>query len=263
MAKSVFNFHSEVLNFHETVTVLMPDPNVYNAWQEGPCDDEMEVLYLLHGLRGGSHTWTAYSSIERYLYESGRKMVIVMPEMGNDFYTDHEIGWKYFTYVSEELPRIMQTFLRITPDRERTYVAGLSMGGYGALKLALTHPEQYGFAASYSGALDLVKILNTENPEPSASTIIKNADFLFGGVDKVAGSKNDLFHLLDTFDPAAPKPKLYISCGSADGLFEQSVRFNQKAREKGFETIFHEERNMGHAWSFWDKEAEKLVRTLL
>ena len=274
MAKSVFNFHSEVLGFHETVHILFPDPNIYGAWQDGPFDDEMEVLYLLHGLRGGAHTWTSYTSIERYLYESGRKMIIVMPEMGNDFYTDHKIGWKYFTYVAEELPRIMETFMRVTPKREKTYVAGLSMGGYGALKTALTFPEKFGFAASFSGTVDIASSLKeTESligkDIPMTRSlrdqleIYELSKFIFGGPDNIAGTENDLYYLLEKTASSELKPQLYISCGSGDGLFEANKKFFAQAQEKGYDVRFHEERNMGHAWSFWDKEIEKLIRTIL
>ena len=118
-----------------------PDANIYGALAGGADTEEIPVLYLLHGLKGAAHTWTSYTSIERYLYESEKKMVVVMPEMHNNFYTDQAIGWPYLKYVAEELPRIIETYLRVSPKRENTYVAGLSMGGYGAMKIALTYPE--------------------------------------------------------------------------------------------------------------------------
>lgn len=138
MAHITFNFHSQVLDFHQTVHLLVPDANIYGALAGGADTEEIPVLYLLHGLKGAAHTWTSYTSIERYLYESEKKMVVVMPEMHNNFYTDQAIGWPYLKYVAEELPRIIETYLRVSPKRENTYVAGLSMGGYGAMKIALT-----------------------------------------------------------------------------------------------------------------------------
>ena len=165
MAHITFNFHSQVLDFHQTVHLLVPDANIYGALAGGADTEEIPVLYLLHGLKGAAHTWTSYTSIERYLYESEKKMVVVMPEMHNNFYTDQAIGWPYLKYVAEELPRIIETYLRVSPKRENTYVAGLSMGGYGAMKIALTYPEKFGFAASFSGALDIVKLMQDDQEQ--------------------------------------------------------------------------------------------------
>ena len=108
MAHITFNFHSQVLDFHQTVHLLVPDANIYGALAGGADTEEIPVLYLLHGLKGAAHTWTSYTSIERYLYESEKKMVVVMPEMHNNFYTDQAIGWPYLKYVAEELPRIIE-----------------------------------------------------------------------------------------------------------------------------------------------------------
>ena len=85
MAHITFNFHSQVLDFHQTVHLLVPDANIYGALAGGADTEEIPVLYLLHGLKGAAHTWTSYTSIERYLYESEKKMVVVMPEMHNNF----------------------------------------------------------------------------------------------------------------------------------------------------------------------------------
>lgn len=276
MAKSIFNFHSETLGFHTTVHVLFPEPHDYGVLDNGPFDEELPVLYLLHGLRGGAHTWTAYTSLERYMHDARKKLIVVMPEMGNDFYTDQAIGWKYFTYVSEELPRIMETFMRISPKRENTYVAGLSMGGYGALKMALARPEKFAYAAAFSSAVDIEMRMRAaaqiqekaDGPQSKSDRdskeVARTCEFIFGDVEGIHGSQNDLFHLLETTAQSdGPKPKLYISCGTADGLFGDNVRFFKKAQSLGYDVAFHEEVNEGHAWRFWDKEIEKQIRIFL
>ncbi len=260
MARITYNFHSQVLDFHQTVHIIVPEPNVLGILNNGPCTEEMPVLYLLHGLKGAAHVWGNFTSVERYLYESQKKLIIVMPEMHNNFYTDQYIGWPYLTYLAEELPRILQTFLHVSPKREDTYAAGLSMGGYGAVKLALAYPEKFGYAASFSGALDLVDLL--DSPANQVEDIMYP---LFGPTEGIKGSQNDLFHLLHTVKQEnKPLPELYISCGSTDEpLFTSAVKMTKEARELGYKVKFHEERNMGHAWSFWDKEVEKLIRTLI
>lgn len=276
MAHITFNFHSQVLDFHQTVHLLVPDANIYGCLNNGPDKEDIPVLYLLHGLKGAAHTWTSYTSIERYLYESEKKMVVVMPEMHNNFYTDQAIGWPYLKYVAEELPRIIETYLRVSPKRENTYVAGLSMGGYGAMKIALTYPEKFGFAASFSGALDIVKLMqddqeqivhegkNLRGKQSDTEVVLATKEFIFGPHGSIRGSKNDLYYLLDqVVKQGKPLPKLYISCGSADGLFPSAVEMRDRAKALGYQVKFHEERNMGHSWAFWDKEVEKLIRDII
>jgi S-formylglutathione hydrolase FrmB len=268
MAKSVLNFHSEVLGFHNTVCFAFPESESFDTLR-APQNEDLQVLYLLHGMHGGASSWLGNANVERYLRESGKKMVVVMPEMGNDFYTDHKIGWKYLTYVAEELPRIVETFLRVSPKRENTFVAGLSMGGYGAIKMALRYPEKFGFAASFSGCLDMDEVVNTTEvtcglPLAEAENrkeIVRISEFVFGGPDKIKGSDNDLFHLLEA--ECGQKPELYVSCGTADVLFGQNERFVEKAAALGYGVTFHREQDEGHAWRFWDKEVEKLLRVTL
>ena len=83
-------------------------------------------------------------------------LIVIMPGAERSFYADMEHGYKYWTYISEELPSIMKSFFPISDKREDTFVAGLSMGGYGAMKLAFNHPERYAAAASLSSAVDPV-----------------------------------------------------------------------------------------------------------
>lgn len=278
MAHITFNFHSQVLDFHQTVHLLVPDANIYGCLNNGPDTADIPVLYLLHGLKGAAHTWTSYTSIERYLYESEKKMVVVMPEMHNNFYTDQAIGWKYLTYVAEELPRIVETFLRVSPKRENTYVAGLSMGGYGAVKMALTYPEKFGFAASFSGAMDIVALMQDDKDKSEivhageslrgkksdTDIVLETKEFIFGPHGSIKGSKNDLHSLLEqTAKGDKPLPELYISCGSADVLFPSAVDMKNRAKALGYKVKFHDERNMGHSWAFWDKEIEKLIRDMI
>ncbi len=124
-----------------------------------------------------------------------------MPEMHNNFYTDQAIGWPYLKYVAEELPRIIETYLRVSPKRENTYVAGLSMGGYGAMKIALTYPEKFGFAASFSGALDIVALMqddkeqiahegqNLRGKKSDTEVVLETKEFIFGPHGTMKGSK--------------------------------------------------------------------------
>ena len=152
------DFFSEALEVGTSMTVLLPqatEAQVGVASAETK-QDAFPVLYLLHGLSDDHTAWLRYTSIERYASAAG--LAVVMPAVGRSFYADEASGHRYWTYLSEELPELVESFFRVSQRREDTYVAGLSMGGYGAVKLALTHPERFAAAASLSGALDVVSL---------------------------------------------------------------------------------------------------------
>ena len=256
MAYSSLYFYSEVLTASQKVNVLLPEPaNLKNQ------EEEMSVLYLLHGMTGSAGDWMVKASTERFMRDSGKNIMIVLPTMQSNFYTDQKLGWNYFTYVSEELPRIIESYFNITPKRENTFVAGLSMGGYGALKMALTYPERFAYAASFSGGVDIVSILKSGDVNGENATIFKA---MFGSAEETEGTSNDLYYLLENcVESKKQLPKLYVSCGTADFLWETNERFAAHAEQLGCDITFYKEDQMGHAWRFWDGEVEKLLRTLL
>src|SRR5690606_35149889 len=116
------------------------------------------VLYLLHGLSDDDTIWLRRTSIERYV--AGLGLAVVMPNVHRSFYADMAYGGQYWTFLTEELPRVAGDFFPLSDAREDNYVAGLSMGGYGAFKWALSYPERFAAAGSLSGVLDLAKHQN-------------------------------------------------------------------------------------------------------
>ncbi len=121
------------------------------------------VLYLLHGYSDDQTAWQRWTSIERYA--EGLNLAVVMPAAQNSFYTDMVHGGKFFTFLTEELPAVVHDLFPLSTERADTFVAGLSMGGYGAFKLALSRPDLYAAAASLSGALDICEVVK-ENDDP-------------------------------------------------------------------------------------------------
>src|SRR5262245_28455065 len=155
MARMRCDFFAESLELDTSMTVLLPQ---YTQARGGhPRAAAPPVLYLLHGLSDDDTKWLRFSSIERYAEALG--LAVVMPQVQRSFYLDEAYGNRYWTFLSEELPAVVDSFFKISTQPEDTFVAGLSMGGYGALKWALRQPERFAAAASLSGALDLAQRL--------------------------------------------------------------------------------------------------------
>ncbi len=237
MAFFACNFISETLEVDVSVSVTLPQHTEVERSdathvQEGP----PPVLYLLHGLTDDHTRWHRDTLVERYAEEAG--LAVVMPAVHHSFYSDEVHGHRYWTYVSEELPDLVQSFFRVSDRPEDTFVAGLSMGGYGALKLALTYPDRYAAAASLSGALDIRYLIGHEE-----RTALFHRAF-----DDTIRDSDDLFALLASTQSIPP---LYVGCGTSDGLFEANERFIAAATAAGVDLTI-DLRPGDHEWSLWD-----------
>ncbi len=258
MAVFELTFRAETLDFDQNVTVLLPEPENLSLAETGkPFAGEFPVLYLLHGYSDDHTSWLRRSSIERYLtMDSARPLVCVCPSVQNSFYTDMEYGWKYYTYLTEELPRLLSRWIRISSKPEDTFIAGLSMGGYGAYKIALSHPERFAAAASFSGVLDIAKS-GRDNPARDGA-----AYNVFGkNRSELAGTPHDIYRLLDeAIASGKPLPQLYASCGTADSLYENNLAFRDYiAQKEGVDFTFFAQEGLAHEWAFWDSEVQKLL----
>lgn len=231
---------STTMNMATAVRVILPDT----------CEmSEAEVLYLLHGLSDNSTAWTRFTSLERYL--RGRNIAVVMPEVQRSWYCDMENGLPYFTYISQELPRQMQRYFGLSREKEKNYIAGLSMGGFGALKTALTYPERYAVVGSFSGALDLKAMLEIRR---SDGQYVREATAILGS-DRAVGPENDLRRLVKT---AENLPKIYLSCGEEDYLYDINQKFHDDLTEKGIPHRY-DHRPGDHRWDFWDRSIQDFL----
>lgn len=252
MALFQCSFFSESLRISASMNVILPQACRSQIGMDSTTDAEPPaVLYLLHGITDDHSTWLRRTSIERYVTKL--PLAVVMPAVNRSFYTD--IGDDaYWTFISEELPQIVQSFFRVSNDWKKTFVAGLSMGGYGAFKLGLTCPDRYAAAASLSGALDVVSAAK-------AHTDICNFDRIFGSPEALAGSSNDLFTLINRF-PSDNETKFYQCCGTEDFLYQDNLTFKTRARQAGLNLTFEEHPDAAHNWDYWDQQIQRVLEWL-
>jgi putative tributyrin esterase len=138
------DLRSEALNLWTSICVILPQPPGPLTWDAAPPARKYPVLWLLHGLSDDHTIWQRRTSIERYV--DTLPLAVVMPAVHRSWFTDMNLGYRYWTFISEELPAIVRSLFPISERPEDNFVAGLSMGGYGAFKLALRHSERYAAA---------------------------------------------------------------------------------------------------------------------
>ncbi|HEX6269252.1 MAG TPA: alpha/beta hydrolase family protein [Anaerolineales bacterium] len=250
-------FFSETLTLGCSMHVLVPQRPLADA-QKKP-RKKFRTLYLLHGHSDDHTAWQRWTSIERYV--EGLNLAVVMPAVHLSFYNDMAYGGKYWQFISEEVPAVARDLFPLSSDRKDNFVAGLSMGGYGAFKLAFTHPERYAAAASLSGALDIREVVKAHN-DPANKSWLAEMRTVFGDLSKVPGSKHDLFTLAKKVARGQVKPRLYQCCGTEDQLYADNVRFRDTVRKLPLD-LTYEEGPGEHNWAYWDKMIQNVLAWML
>lgn len=236
MALLRVEYSSKSLGMNTSFQVFLPD--------EGDLS-QVKVVYLLHGLMDNCTGWTRYSSCERYARERG--VALVIPEVQRSFYIDGVYGLNYFTYVSQELPQTCHRMFGLSMEKESSFVMGLSMGGYGALKCALTYPDRYAGCGSFSGVTDLKAFLGR------GALPMDGKEFTaILGPEHTVGPENDLAALAAK---AGPLPPIYLSCGEQDVHYPMNCAFDALLTSLGAEHRF-DHREGGHSWDFWDRSLQ-------
>jgi putative tributyrin esterase len=246
------DFASESLGLACSMTVILPQNTKSQIGMTGVATRKKHpVLYLLHGMSDDHTIWLRRTSIERYVASMG--LAVVMPAVHRSYYTDMASGPKYWTFVSEELPKIVQSFFPVSDRRQDTFAAGLSMGGYGAFKLGLTHPDKFAAVASLSGALD-VSALYERWGKPKS----QERDAIFG--NKLKNTDNDLFHLSAKLAKSRKqKPMFFQYCGTEDFLYGDNLKFRDHLEKLGSFKLHYGESPGMHEWGFWDANIRKVL----
>ena len=248
------DFYSETLQLAVSMDVLLPRMTQAQRDALGP-GYRFPTLFLLHGMSADHTGWQRFTSIERYT--RFLNLAVVMPAVHRSFYTDQADGYPYWTFISEEVPAQARFYFPLATERERTFVAGLSMGGYGAMKLGLRQPERFAAAASFSGAVDMAQRIQ-EAPVDRAQEMRRT----FGDLSKFAGSENDLVAIASTLAASdKPKPRLFLSCGTEDFLYQNNLGFRDHLRGLGFD-LTYEEGPGAHDWTYWDQQIQRCLAWL-
>lgn len=248
---------SEALEMTTGVTVILPG----SAAGRKP----RPVCYLLHGLCGGNGDFAEMSRLPLYAME--HDAVFVMPEAARSFYSDMARGQKFFTYVADELPALVADAFNVSTAREDTAVMGVSMGGYGALKCALSRPERYGKCAAFSSpCLYLGEGIGSFRGPDGARLAVENLgeqlhrDFLaIYGDGLELPPESDIPELARRAAARPDKPAFYAACGDKDGFLEENRRFAADMKALGFDFTYKESPG-GHDWRFFDAALEKALR---
>ena len=252
MILNELNFFSETLGMRSTMYVLLPQHSLLNSVTRRPA--RLRTLYLLHGHSDDHTAWLRWSSIEKYA--EGLNLAVVMPAVHLSFYTDMIHGGKYWQFISEEVPAVVRNMFSLSADRKDNFVAGLSMGGYGAFKLALTHPDRFVAAASLSGALDIREVVGGRNA--NNEIWLKGMRNVFGDLSKVPNSEHDLFTLAEKVAKVRVKPRLYQCCGTEDFLHADNLRFWDMARKLPLDLTYTDGPGE-HNWAYWDTRIQDVL----
>jgi putative tributyrin esterase len=242
----------------KTLTYSVALPSSYSLAGQNAVN--YPVLYLLHGLSGHYSNWLEKTKLKEYaaLYQ----MIIVTPEGNDGWYTDSATvpADRYETYIVQELLPDVESRYRAIKARAGRAIAGLSMGGYGALKFGLKYPDRFIFAASMSGALDAA-VRSDDDRRFAWEYLRPSVMQTFGAPASPTRAANDLHNLARTLpaERIALLPFFYFDCGTEDGFLTTNRELAQIFLER---KIPHEFRQLpgGHNWAYWDAQVQEVLR---
>lgn len=259
MALIHVGFFASTLGMCASCDVILPEASTKLIGMETEAKaGKHKVLWLLHGMSDNHTIWQRRTSIERYASRLG--LAVVMPNAHLSGYTNlaHGGGSKYFTYMTEELPRIMRSFFPLSEKREDNFVCGLSMGGAGAMKIGLACPEKYSAIGCLSaGAMNRHELM----PSDASESTKKRMHFLYGDRD-LTGTEEDVYYNAKAIlNKGLTPPRIYHACGDKDFLLDvaHTTRdFFTALPGNPFDYTYDEDPG-AHTWEFWDDHIQKFL----
>lgn len=243
MALIQVHYRSEALQRTVPLQVILP--------VESPtAPQKFKTLYLLHGLHGSCVDWVANTRIRRWA--EAKNLAVVMPSGDNSFYVDRPAsGNCYGEFIGRELVEVTRRMFPLSDKREDTFIGGLSMGGFGALRNGLKYRGNFGAIVSLSGAVDVLHM-----PMSPAETAFGEA--LFGPAQESIVSDKNPRVLIKRLKGRSELPRVYLCCGTEDPLLEQSRKARELLEDAGFD-VTYEEGPGRHDWDFWDAYIKKVL----
>lgn len=273
MAFLEVQFHAESLAYETSVYVLLPEVSLGIGLEGHAAQDGQPypVLWLLHGMSDDHTIWMRRTAIERYVSQMG--IAVVMPAVSFSRYTNMLHGPQYYDYIVDELPRIMsRLFPRLSTAREDNYIAGLSMGGGGAMRIGLLNPNRYARICMLStgGVIPLEKYWRQQSDDPheyETSPAYRRLRDIYGvgDVNTLEGTDHDIIKLIhDTAQNKETLPRVFHAMGTEDNRHIVAMKIKE-----AFEAIpgnpyqyeYHEGPG-AHEWDFWDRWILAFLRTL-
>lgn len=246
MAKFNCNVISYTLKRTVDITVIVPTPSIPESLGLGGVKpshtpkEKYPVLYLLHGYGNNHATWSGYTNIEFFAEE--RNIAVVMISGENKFYLNHPNGENFYDFIADELPEFVCGMFPISDKPEDTYIAGLSMGGFGTLVHALSRPEKFCAFGAFSAGIAL------------------NSELFNGGKNAEFNAEFDPLTLAKKIVKEGRKfPKAYIACGEEDFLYKDNKNFVNELSEMGVEVNWVSVPKYMHEWRFWNMQVEAFL----
>lgn len=258
MAYFAGNIYSESMRQDTQMHIILPQDGRRYIWEQNP-----KTLVLLHGLSDNASTWIRRTAIERYAERYN--LAVVIPEVQRSWYFDMVNGVDAFTYITKELPDIIDSLFHLSVKRDDMLIAGLSMGGYGALKCALEAPDVYGYCGAFSGAYDLNEVMRISDGEDAPALLRGVREEMFpitGSEGKVSEECMIPYILRKTCRKGKRLPKVYMVCGTEDFLYTQTAAVREVC-EKLLEDFCYEEWPGIHEWDVWDKAVERMLNLFI
>ncbi len=248
MAQISLNIYSESLTMQTNVQVIIPQQSNVGeiGVNNGKVKGAFKCLYLLHGLSDDQTIWMRRTSIERYANALG--ICVVMPCGARSFYADMKYGLKYYTFITKELPSIIEGMFNVSTDPKDRYIGGLSMGGYGALKIALRESGRYAAAFGLSTVADIHNANFTQALIP-----------VFG--DKIPLDA-DLFELIKEHNRDENKARIYMTVGKDDFMYKDNIRLKESFEKLNYDYTFVQTEG-AHSWEVWDKTVQSALAWML
>lgn len=257
MATFTGSFQSETLSRKVNFTAIIPTdaPSIYDPEKKAADSGQMKTFYLLHGWDGNHEDWLHNTRVAEL---AGKyNVAVIMPSGENGFYVNHPGSNSYGSFIGEELVDVTRQLFRLSDKREDTWIGGLSMGGYGALRNGLHYADQFGKIVALSS-----RILTRKEGEMQQHPINDQLAMIIGSYNmQEMPADMDIHSLAEQMAEADSRPELYLACGTEDSLLDENRELHELLDATGYSHDYFETPG-SHDWDFWNEYLEKALSWL-